>query len=107
MANLKLATDDPIEAKKLHKSIVGYNENTWKEVGLELVKPGINGKFEQNALLLQMLQTTNPKTIAGATYDKTWGTGIPLDSPDALTEEKWYNIGWMSDILTSIRDWDM
>ena len=41
------------------------------------------------------------------TYDKTWGTGIPLDSPCALIEDKWYNKGWMSDILTSIRDCDM
>ena len=107
MANLILATDDPIEAKKLGKSIVGYDENRWKEVGLELVRPGIKAKFKQNPLLLQMLQTTHPKTIAEATYDKTWGTGIQLDSPDALIEEKWYIKGWMSDILTSIRDWDM
>ena len=88
MANLILATDDPIEDKKLGKSIVGYDENRWKEVGLELVRPGIKAKFEQNHLLLQMLQTTHPKTIVEVTYDKTWGTGIPLDSPDALIEDK-------------------
>ena len=28
-------------------------------------------------------------------------------SPDALIGEKWYNKGWMSDILMAIRDWDM
>ena len=55
-------------------------------MGLEPVRPGIKAKFEQNPLLLQMLQTTHPKTIAEATYDNTWGTGIPLDSPDALIE---------------------
>ena len=76
-------------------------------MGLELVRAGIIAKFKQNPLLLQMLQTTHPKTIAEATYDKTWGTGIPLDSPDALIEEEWYNKGWMSDILMPIRDWDM
>ena len=41
MANLILATEDPIEAKKLCKSIDGHDENRWKEVGLELVRPGI------------------------------------------------------------------
>ena len=107
MANLILATEDPIEAKKLGKSIAGYDENRWKEVGLELVRPGIKAKFKQNPLLLQMLQTTDPKTIVEATYDKTWGTGVPLESPDALIEEKWYNKGWMSDILMSTRDQDM
>ena len=76
-------------------------------MGLELVRPGIKAKFKQNPLLLQMLLTTHPKTIAEVTYDKTWGTGIPLDSPDALIEEKWYNKWWMSDILSSIRDLDM
>ena len=78
MANLMCTTDGSIEAKKLGKSIVGYDENRWKEMGLELVRPGIKAKFEQNPLLLQMLQTTHPKTIAEATYVKTWGTGIPL-----------------------------
>ena len=105
--NLILATEDPIEAKMLGKLIVGYDENRWKEVDLELVRPGIMAKFEENPLLLQMLQTTHPKTIAEMTDDKTWGRGIPLDSPDALIEEKWYNKGWMNDILMAIRDWDM
>ena len=54
-----------------------------------------------------MLQTAHSKTIAEVTYDKTWRTGIPLDSPDAVIEEKWYIKGWMSDILTAIRDQDM
>ena len=106
-ANLILASDDPMEVKKLGKSIVGYDENRWKEVGPELMRPGIKAKFKQNPLLLQMLQTTHPKTTTEVTYDKTLGTGIPLDSPDALGEEKWYNKGRMSDILMSIRDWDM
>ena len=66
-------------------------------MGLELVRPGIKPKFEQNTLLLQMLQGTHPKAIIEAAYDKTWGTGIPLDSPDALIDKKWYNKGWMSD----------
>ena len=107
MANLIMATDYPMKAKKLGKSIVRYYENGWKEVGLELVRPGIKAKFEQNPLLLQMMQTKYPKPIAEVTYDKTWKTGIPLDGPDSLIEEKWYNKGWMSGILTSIRDWDM
>ena len=76
-------------------------------MGLELVRPDIKAKLEQNPLLLQMLQTTHPKTIVEETYDKAWGTGIPLDSPDALIEEKWCTKGWMSDILTAIRDQDM
>ena len=84
-----------------------YDENRWKEVGLELVRPGIKAMFEHNPLLLQMLQTNHHKTKVEATYDKMWGTGIPLDSPDALIEEKWYIKGWMSEFLTAIKDWDM
>ena len=45
-----------------------------KKWGLELVRPGIKAKIEQNSLLLQMLQTTCPQTIAEANYDKTCGT---------------------------------
>ena len=58
MTNLILATDDSIEAKELGKSIVRYDENRWKEVALELVRPGIKAKFEQHSLLLLMLQIT-------------------------------------------------
>ena len=50
------------------------------------MRPGIMAMFGQNPLLLQMLQTTHLKTIVEVTYDKTWGTGIPLISPDVLIE---------------------
>ena len=55
MTNLIFATEDPIGAKMLGKSVFGYDENRRKEVGLELVRPGIMAKFEQNPLLLEML----------------------------------------------------
>ena len=31
------------------KSIAGYDENRWKEVGLKLVRPGITAKLEQDS----------------------------------------------------------
>ena len=45
-----------------------------------------------------------PKILVETSADKLWGTGIPLRDNDALKPEKWYNTGWMSTILCTIRD---
>ena len=51
-----------------------------------------------------MLKTTAPKVIAEASNGNLWGTGIRLRDKDALDANKWENPGWLSDILTNIRD---
>ena len=61
-------------------------------------------KFEQNDHLVATLLATNNMMIAEASRDKLWGTGISLNDKDALSREKWENPGWLSRILTSIRD---
>ena len=57
--------------------------------------------------LLQMLKTTYPKTLVEATLDKQWETGVHLRDPNVLKKEKWYGMGWMSSILSTIHDLDL
>ena len=61
-------------------------------------------KFQQNEILQKLLSTTKPRTIAEATRDTIWGTGIPLTNKDALNKEQWNSKGWMNKLLTEIRD---
>ena len=46
---------------------------------------------------------TGNKTLVESSYDKIWGTGIPLSDPACLDRTKWYNPGIMSKLLMDIR----
>ena len=72
--------------------------------GYSLCHDGIKAKFLQNRNLLLMLKSTAPKLIVEASPDKLWGMGTSLRDSHALNPEKWYNKGWMSNMLMVI--WD-
>ena len=63
-----------------------------------------NAKFGQNPWLKKLLLSTNEDTLAEATYDKLWGTGIPLHCRDCTDRNKWHNTGIMGEILMDIRE---
>ena len=93
----------PRECKQLSKGIVNYNYDSWANMAKELCKPGISAKFFQNPDLAKMFEVTGNKSLVEACYKKLWGTGIPLHHPDCLNQEKWYNKGIMSEMLSEIR----
>ena len=92
------------EAKKLSYKIQGYNAKTWQEKGYDLCLLGLKEKFLQNPTLMNMLRTTTPKLLVESSYDKIWGTRIPLNDKDALNKNNWYTNGWLSDMLMNIRE---
>ena len=51
-----------------------------------------------------MLKSTQPKIIVEATLDRLWGTGVQLQDPNVLDPEKWHNTGWMSTMLSLIKE---
>ena len=93
-----------LECKRLSHNINGVDNEKWKSVGYELCFDGIREKFMQNPPLLAMLKTMAPKTLAEATMDRLWGTGIRLRDRSALDTEKWSGVGWLSRMLITIRD---
>ena len=103
-ANRILLADTPIECKRLGYKINGVNREKWHSDGYEICFAGIREKFMQNQSLLQLLKSTTPKTIAEATTDKIWGTGITLRDSSALQTDKWHSPGWLSRMLMTIRD---
>ena len=68
--------------------IKGFDPDRWRDDGFELCYAGIKEKFTQNPLLIHMMKVMAPKTLAEASYDKLWGTGIPLRDNDALKTNK-------------------
>ena len=82
----------------------GFDPQKWHTEGYDECLTGISVKFVQNKPLMDMLKLTHPKIIVEATLDKLWGTGIQLRDNDALNPEKWHNTGWISSMLSTIRD---
>ena len=99
-----LLADTPMECKGLSYKINGVDHEKWHSDGYEICFVGIHEKFMQNQSLLQLLKTTSPKTLAEATTDKLWGTGIALWDSCALQTHKWHSSGWLSRMLMMIRD---
>ena len=103
-ANQILRSDAAIDAKCLSYNINEFNRSQWINEGTELCVVGIREKFIQNTPLLEMLKTTAPKKITEASNDKLWGTGVKLRDKNALNMSSWEGPGWLSEILTTIRD---
>ena len=98
-----LASENALESKVLARDIVGYDERKWKEVAYNECYSGIFEKFNQNENLRRVLVNTGNKTLVESSYDRIWGTGIPLSDPACLDRTKWYNPGIMSKLLMDIR----
>ena len=94
---------DAFEAKRLGYRVTGFDMQQWKEEGYDLCIEGIRAKFHQNYYLMMILKSTGTKIIIEATRDHLGGTGIPLQDQKALDPENWYNTGWMSSMLATIR----
>ena len=99
-----LNTKNGPECKKLSKEINNYVHDQWKQVAKQISEPGITAKYFQNPRLMRVLASTDKRTLVESSKDSLWGTGIPLQSTDALDKNKWKNVGILGEILMNIRD---
>ena len=89
--------------KNLSKLITNFDPAKWKEKAKELCFPGIMSKFEQNTGPLDCLLSTGGLKIIESSYDKFWGTGIPLRDDRCLMSRHWHTQGLLGQILEEIR----
>ena len=62
----------------------------------------MKAKFVQSPELARLLLGTNHTKLAEASYDRVWGTGVPLHDDDYLNVKKWYGTGIMGNILMQV-----
>ena len=74
----------PLECKRLAREITRYDHQEWSNIAKSKCEPSITSKFQQNPVLMNLLLSTGDVIIAEATYDKLWGTGVPLHHDNAL-----------------------
>ena len=100
-----LLADSAFECKEIGREIVGGNENQWKKQHiLEKCYPGLLERFKNNPHLGDMLLSTGNLTLAELSYDYIWGTGVPLQSEDALNPEHWRGTGLLGEMLMQVRE---
>ena len=99
-----LCAKTPLEAKRIGGEIIGFKSEQWMAVAKDLVKPGITAKFQSHPTLANVLLVTKGMTLAEATFDKFWGTGIPIHDVNCANHEKWHGTGILGEILMEIRD---
>ena len=93
-----------IECKQLAREIKNFDATSWNDVIKDECFDGILEKFNQNLSLNLVLQNTKQKTIVESSYDRKWGTGVPLHSLDALNSEYWIGDNLLGKILSIVRD---
>lgn len=81
---------DPRNQKAIGRTIIGYDDEIWKEVRFDIVKRGNYFKFTQNPAWKELLIFTDGYELVEASpYDKIWGVGLGEDNPLILDPANW------------------
>lgn len=99
-----LATDDPAEAKRLGRTVAGFDENVWSQRRFEIVVDGNRAKFGQHEDLGRYLLGTGSQVLAEASpVDTEWGIGFAADHPDARKPSRWRGKNLLGIALMQVR----
>ena len=100
-----LAASHPGEAKKLGRSILGFDESIWLKHRRAIVVRGNVCKFEQNEALKEFLVNTGDRILVEASpRDKIWGIGLEQNHPDAANPNKWRGLNLLGFSLMEVRN---
>jgi ribA/ribD-fused uncharacterized protein len=101
-----LATDDPVEIKRIGRSI-DMGDVEWNKTpeSTTAMRTGLLAKFTQNNYLRRVLQNTGKYILAEANpYDTTWGIGLPATDAKAFSKDQWSGRNQLGTLLMSVRD---
>ena len=85
-----LASDSPAKAKKLGRTVRGFDDARWKEARFELVTRGNVAKFSSGPELRAYLLGTGETILVEASpRDTIWGIGLSASSTSARDPAKW------------------
>jgi len=100
-----LASNHPADAKKLGRSVIGYQEQRWKQNRFDIVVRGNLAKFSQNEKLMQFLLNSGDRVLVEASpQDLIWGIGLTEDDPDAENPLNWRGLNLLGFALMVVRE---
>jgi len=103
---------NPGEAKRLGRTVVGFDEELWLEKRFQIVVKANLAKFEQNAeIKAYLLSTGNRVLVEASPVDRIWGIGLAVDDPSAQNPNLWkgdnllgFALMEVSSLLTGIEE---
>jgi ribA/ribD-fused uncharacterized protein len=99
-----LSASDPAEAKRLGRTVRGFECTTWEKKRVDIVVSGNLAKFRQNAALQSFLIGTKERVLVEASpVDRIWGIGMAADDPAARDPECWPGLNLLGFALMSVR----
>ena len=85
-----MTSTDPVEQKKLGKSIAGFDLEDWQKVAPDIITKGLIAKFTQVPHCKVFLKATINKIIGEANpNDSFWGIGMGLQDTSVWDQMKW------------------
>ena len=98
-----MLSESSLECKELGRNIQNAKEDVWKKKAKGICYPGVLAKFQQNQHLKGMLKSTGNADLVEASYNRIWGTRIPLKDRDCLNKTNWYGTGILGEMLMEVR----
>ena len=86
-----MQTTNPGVQKGLGSNIKDFKEQVWKETCLEVMKTGLQAKFQQHPHLKEFLVNTGSNMIIeGNPKDTFWGAGLSIHNPKIWKKHAWW-----------------
>jgi len=99
-----LRAPSPDAAKKLGRTVQGFDEQRWNEQRFELVVAGNAAKFGQHQDLRAFLLATGTRILVEASpVDRIWGIGLSRDDPRAERPQDWCGLNLLGFALMAVR----
>ena len=104
MAQRIIAAPHPGEAKKLGRTVRGFDEAVWKRERFEIVVAASIAKFSHNPPLKAFLVSTKQRVLVEASpHDTIWGIGMAESNPAARAPEQWRGLNLLGFALMRAR----
>ncbi|RVX40346.1 hypothetical protein EDD27_2751 [Nonomuraea polychroma] len=100
-----LAAGHPGEAKKLGRTVSGFDEAVWQARRFDIVVRGNVAKFGQHAdLRTFLLGTSNRVLVEASPRDRVWGIGLTAGDERAASPRTWQGLNLLGFALMAARD---
>ena len=88
-----MQTTNPGHQKGLGSNIKNFKEDVWRESCIDIMRTGLQAKFNQNPDLEQfLLDTGSNMLIEGNAKDSYWGAGLSIHNPKIWKKHAWWGI---------------
>ncbi len=100
-----LATEDPIEMKRLGRTVKDFDIRMWDGRCQLVVFTGLMAQFTQNKELREQLLSTGDVTLVECSpTDERWGIAVPLEDERRLNPDFWTGANLLGYTLMEVRE---